>query len=211
MRFEPTKVDAYINATYAQEDTLLRRIRELGESIYAGMQVGPYEGQLLHCLVKMIHAKRVLEIGAFVGYSSVCMARALPDDGELLTCERQADHAEYTRQHLADYPNASVLEGDALEQIATLDGPFDMVFIDAEKRSYLKYLDTILPKLRVGGLLVADNTLLFGAMLGEEPEERVSQEAIDVMQAFNKRLADEARFTSVMLPTSQGLALAIKG
>lgn len=208
MRQEQSATIRYISETFAAEDEELTQIRAVGERLVPGMQVGAMEGRLLHCLLTMIGARRVLEIGSFVGYSTVCMARALPGNGQIITCEFKREYADYARKHSAKYP-VNVLEGDALTLIETVDGPFDAVFIDAEKRRYMDYLDAVLPKLRSGGLVMADNSLLFGAMAGEPERDTISAEAKAVMSAFNKRLAGEEFRSGILIPTPEGLTVGV--
>jgi len=210
MRIEQSTIQDYINQTFAPEDELLTRVRAVGESLYPGMQVSAGEGQLLHVLLRMIGAKHVLEIGSFVGYSAIHMLRAMPEDGTLWTLERNPEHAKYAREHLSAFPQARVMEGDALEIVKGLDGPFVTIFFDGEKRCYLKYLAATAPKLRVGGLLIADNTLLFGAVVGEATKQAASPEAQQVMRAFNAQLGSSPQWASVMIPTPEGLTVAMK-
>lgn len=211
MRQSKDGVIRYIESTFAPEDALLQKVRSAGEALRAGMQVGAAEGQLLRTLITMIGAKRIVEVGGFVGYSAICMARALPADGELITMEYDAKHAAILRDHAqqSGLP-IHVLEGDALRLIPTIEGELDVIFIDAEKRRYVDYLDGLLPKLRRGGLVIGDNTLLFGAMAGDDTTTQVSAEAKAAMTAFNARLADPAYFTSVLIPTEEGLTVAVK-
>jgi predicted O-methyltransferase YrrM len=197
----------YITNTFAPEDAELKAIRLVGEDLVPGMQVSAAEGKLLQLLLRMIGAKRVLEIGSFVGYSTVCMARALPENGELISLEYNPDHAMHTRAHCAAYP-VEVMEGDAKELLRVLEGPFDAVFIDAEKRRYVDYLDAVLPLLRPGGLIMADNSLLFGAMAGEPLRDNISHEAEMAMRLFNQRLAAEC--DGMLIPTPEGLTVGVK-
>jgi len=199
----------YINATFAAEDDALRAIRAVGEALVPGMQVSAAEGQLLQLLVRLSGARRIVEIGTFVGYSTVCMARALPADGEIISFEANPEHAAHARTHCADYP-VRIVEGDALAMIPSCaEGPFDAAFIDAEKRRYPDYLDALLPLLNEGGLIMADNTLLFGAMAGEPTRDHISEEAIAAMRGFNARLAAEHH--GMLLPTPEGLTVGLKG
>ncbi|MCI5049252.1 MAG: O-methyltransferase [Rickettsiales bacterium] len=209
MRADQTAIDHYIHETFAPEDALLKSIREVGERLHPGMQVSPYEGKMLQVFLQMIGAKRVLEIGSFVGYSTVCMARALPADGALISLEFNREHADYAAQHTSDFPQVEIRQGDALQLIPDVEGPLDAIFIDAEKRSYLKYLAAALPKLRKGGLVMADNSLLFGAMVGE-PKIKVSEEATEVMRQLNLKLANDEVFCGIMIPTIEGLTIAVK-
>lgn len=200
----------YIDRTFAPEDELLTSVRLAGEALRPGMQISSGEGQLLYMLARMIDAKRIVEIGCFMGYSAIWMARALPQDGQLITLEASPEYAQTARTHFAqtDLP-ITLLEGDAAASLATLEGPFDLVFIDADKSGYARYLDITLPMLRSGGLLIGDNSLLFGAMTGQA-KQSVSNGAIEAMQQFNNRLATSDQVDAVMIPTDEGLTVARK-
>lgn len=207
-------VKDYIEATFAPEDALLQKIHEAGEARRAGMQVSAYEGKLLYMLLKLHGAKRVLEIGSFVGYSTVWMRRALPQEGAIVTLEADGEHAAITRAHLSEdvlgTASYEVREGKALESITQLreeGAQFDAVFIDAMKREYIEYLDAVLPMLPSGGLVMADNSLLFGHVVGEG-EQKISPDAIEVMKTLNARLADAKEFDGLMLATDEGLTVA---
>lgn len=209
MRTQRSQTIDYINHTFAPEDALLQQVRAVGESLAPGMQISPYEGKILQVMAQMVGARRILEIGSFVGYSTIYLARALPADGTLITLESNPTHAAYAREHVSSYACATVLEGDALALIHSVEGPLDVLFIDAEKRSYMKYLDAALPKLRSGAAVIADNSLLFGAVAGE-PRAKVSAESLEVMRALNARLAHSDEFIGVMLPTEEGLTIGIR-
>jgi predicted O-methyltransferase YrrM len=201
----------YIAETFVQEDALLQRIRMEGDARRPGMQVGPVEGRLLQVLARLVGARHILEIGTFVGYSTVWLARALPEDGHLHTLEADATHAALARAFFAASDVAGRItlhEGKALEVLPRLDLPMlDLVFIDAMKREYADYLTLIEDKVRPGGLILGDNSLLFGAMYGE-PREQISPSARQAMHEFNQRLSDPARYDAILLPTSEGLTVA---
>ena len=202
----------YITETFVEEDNLLRRIRAEGEARRPGMQVSAAEGKLLHLLVKLAGARRVLEIGTFVGYSSLWMARALPEDGALVTLEADAVHAQVARSFFdgSDVAQKIILhEGKALETLPGLSGPFGLVFIDAMKLEYARYLDLIEPMVPSGGLIVGDNSFLFGAVYGE-PRERTSTAALQAMQEFNQRLSSPVHYDAILLPTHEGMTVARK-
>lgn len=210
LRLNDDAVYDYIADVFSPEDELLLSVRAVGESLVPGMQVSPVEGKLLHSLVKMVSARRVLEFGSFVGYSTIWMARAVPEDGQIISFERHPVHADHARNHAkASGLPITIIEGDALEHIAHVSGPFDVIFIDGEKKSYMKYLNAALPLLRQGGLMVADNTLLFGAVIGDA-KQKISAEATEVMKAVNKYLGDSEDFTGIMVPTTEGLTIGIK-
>lgn len=198
----------YAESQFVREPAAWATIRTKGESLRPGMQMSAYEGALLHWLLAQHKAKRVLEIGSFMGLTALWMARALPKDGTLVTLEREAAYAACARNHVAGDPRIRVEEGDALLWLkATQEAPFDVLFIDGEKKAYADYLEAALPHLAPGALVIADNTLLFGAMLGEE-EARTSAAAKEAMTRFHALLADDTRFRSILLPTPEGLTLA---
>lgn len=206
----------YSDEVFALEDPLLQRIRAAGEALRPGMMVSAHEGKMLHLFAKMVGARRVLEIGTFVGYSTVWLARALPEDGQVISIEFDAHHARLAREMIAEdalvASKITILEGKALEELDKLrqrESLFDVVFIDAAKAEYAQYLALCVPMLREGGLIIGDNTLLFGAMAGE-PWQKTSRAAEESMRAFNAALAGDPCFTSVLIPTHEGLTVAMK-
>lgn len=170
------------------------------------MLSGPVVGRLLQTLVFALRAQRVLEIGTYAGYSALMMAAALPPDGRLITCEADPVHAEFARRHIAQSAFADrieVREGPALQTIATLDGPLDLVFIDADKTEYADYLRAVVDKLSPHGLIAVDNTLRSGRVLatdGTDPRTRA-------MQAFNDAVLADERLAVVMLTVRDGLTI----
>lgn len=203
----------YIHDTFVEEDALLAEMRAKGEALRPGMQVSPAEGTLLSLLAHLVAAQRILEIGTFVGYSTLWLARALPEGGRLITLEYDTQHAALAEAFFArsDVPERIGLRrGAALETLSAMrDETFDLVFIDAMKQEYAQYLDQVEPMVRPGGLIIGDNTLLFGAMLGQ-PQGNVSPAALAAMQEFNRRLADPSRYRGILLPTEEGLTIAQK-
>lgn len=202
----------YITRTFVTEPSWIATARNAGETLRAGMQLSPFEGHLLRWMVQVSGAATILEIGTFMGLSAMWMANALPASGQLITLEASAEYAAYAAQHFAASPDAAkirLVEGDAHASIAALpaDQRFDLVFIDAEKAGYARYLDAVLPRLNPRGWIVGDNTLLFGALSGEQPDAaRASAKA--AMAQFNATLADSTRFESVLLPTPEGMTIA---
>jgi caffeoyl-CoA O-methyltransferase len=171
-----------------------------------GMMVGPLEGRFLELLVFALRAASVLEIGTFGGYSALAMADGLPDGGRITTCELDPTHAAVARRHVAASPHAGrieVVEGPALETVRTLPGPFDLVFIDADKGSYLAYYEAVLPKLARRGLVVVDNTLWGGRVL-DAGDHSPDTEAI---RAFNDRVATDDRVVVVQTTVRDGVTL----
>jgi caffeoyl-CoA O-methyltransferase len=175
----------------------------------AQMLTGHLEGALLAWLVRLTGARRALEIGTFTGYSALAMAEALAADGELITCDNNAARAEIARSFFDRSPHGKKIKlrlGPALEILAALpaDAAFDFVFIDADKENYSNYYDAVLPRLKPGGLLVADNVLWSGRVLKpESPADRA-------IVAFNERVRADARVACLMLPVRDGVLLARK-
>ncbi len=185
---------------------------KLREETYAKMsspqmQVGRIEGTFLKLLVRISRAKRVLEIGMFTGYSGLMMAEGLPDDGELITCDVDPKAEAMAKRYFAQSPHGKKIQvriAPALETIKTLKGPIDMVFIDADKENYSNYYDAVLPLLRQGGLLVADNVLWSGKVLDpKEPTDRA-------IVAFNDKVARDTRVEKVLLTVRDGMMLVVK-
>jgi predicted O-methyltransferase YrrM len=171
-----------------------------------GMMVGTLEGRFLRALVAMKQPRNVLEIGTFTGYSALSMAEALPPGGHIITCDISEEHVEIARKHIGASPFADRIEirvGPAIETVATLDGPFDLVFIDADKPSYLDYYEAVLPKLAQDGVIVADNVLWSGRLL--DPE--VDDENTRAIRAFNDHVVADERVEVVMLTVRDGVSL----
>lgn len=176
----------------------------------AQMLVGKTEGLLLKTLVASMSATRVLEIGTFTGYSSLMMASALPDHGTLTTCDVDPDCIAVARQFHQQSPHGQkiqIVQGPALKTIAGLEPGFDMVFIDADKTNYLNYFHATLPLLRVGGLIVADNTLWSGRVT--EPEDQ-HEESTAAIHQFNRAVVADPRVECVLLPIRDGMTLIRK-
>jgi caffeoyl-CoA O-methyltransferase len=174
---------------------------------YPQMQVGRIEGRFLKMLVRLTGARRILEIGMFTGYSALMMAEGLPDNGRLITCDVNPKAEEVARRYFVESPHGHKIEvrmGPALETIATLQEPLDMVFIDADKTNYLNYYEACLPLLRPGGLIVADNVLWSGKVL--QPEDDDTRAIV----AFDERVQTDPRVENVCLTVRDGMLLAWK-
>ncbi len=205
----------YIRKLYAPQDALLAEIDATLESMKIAINVGPEEGKLLQMFITLHGIKTIVEIGTLAGYSAIWMARAIPEDGHLYTFEKEAKHAAIAREFFARSEvkgRITLFEGDAWDTLPTLSpkGPFDMIFIDADKLGYNDYLDWAEANIRKFGLIVADNTLLFGSMGKSEPPEDVAPATWHAMQLFNERLADPNKYFSTMVPTQEGLTIAVK-
>jgi caffeoyl-CoA O-methyltransferase len=169
------------------------------------MMVGEVEGRFLEFLVRATGARRVLELGTFTGYSSISMARGLPDGGRIVSCDVNEETNAIARRYAEEAGVADRIEyrlGPALDSIAELDGPFDLVFIDADKENYRNYYDAVLPKLADDGLILADNALRNGRVLEEDSGEP--------MQAFNDYVLNDERVECVLLTVRDGILLVRK-
>ena len=170
------------------------------------MMVGPLEGRFLEMLAFSLHARRVLEIGTFSGYSSLSMAAGMPPEGTIVTCEISERHAEVARRHIASSPHAGRIDvrvGPALETLGTLQGPFDLVFIDADKTSYDAYFESVLPKVAPGGVIAVDNTLWSGNVIYEADQ---SPDSVAI-RAFNDKVVADQRVVCVQLTVRDGVTL----
>jgi caffeoyl-CoA O-methyltransferase len=209
MTLVPEAIEAYAAEHSEPVAPLFEALRE---ETYAsmqspGMQVGRIEGNLLRLLVKLAGAKHALEIGMFTGYSGLMIASGLPEDGTLITCDIDPKAEAIARRAFAKSPAGRKIEirmGPALQTLKTLKGPLDFVFIDADKENYLAYYEAVLPLLRKGGLLVADNTLWSGKVLAPKS---TSDNAI---VSFNQAVAKDARVDKVLLTVRDGMTLAVK-
>jgi caffeoyl-CoA O-methyltransferase len=206
---------AWAESVYAPEDEVLREIRQ--RSAAAGLppiEVGRFDGLHLEVLARACAARRAVEIGTLGGYSGVCLLRGMGEAGTLDTIEREPRHAEVARAsferagvaarvRLHVGPAAALLEGLGRE------GPFDLVFVDADKTGYPAYLAWAEEHLKVGGVLLADNTFGFGHVHEERPPGE-SAEAMAALRGFSERLAGGGRFRATMLPTAEGLSFGVK-
>lgn len=175
--------------------------------LYPRMCSGHLQGRLLSMLVSMIRPRRVLELGTFTGYSALCLAETLPKGGEVHTVELDDEMEEELEALFASSPGGDRVKlhiGDAMQVIPTLDEDWDLVYIDANKRDYTAYLDLLLPRLRPGSFIIADNTLWDGKVYDTAANHDPQTLGLD---AFNTFVASHPRLSSVILPLRDGLTL----
>ncbi|WP_030823412.1 O-methyltransferase [Streptomyces hygroscopicus] len=207
---------SYVREVSLREDDILRDLRELTGELPMGqaMQVMAEEGQFLAFLVGLIGARNVLEIGTFTGYSTLCMARAIPPDGRLVTCDITSKWPDIAAEYWAKADVADRIDvriGDAGETLSGLlaeDGPgaFDFVFIDADKANYRRYYEAALDLVGPGGLIAVDNTLFFGRVI-----DPAAQDADTVaIRELNASLRDDHRVELSLLPVADGITLLRK-
>ena len=209
MDFINEKIEEYaFNHTSYEGDLLKRLEEETYEKLeIPQMTTGRIEARLLKLLARLVSAKRILEIGTFAGYSALSMAEALPEEGELVTCEEDPEAIAFARKYFDLSTNGKKItqvEGSALESLKFIKGPFDMAFIDADKENYSNYYEIILPMIRSGGLIAVDNVLWSGRVL--DPKDN-SDKAI---HQFNERVIQDERVESVLLTVRDGLNCIIK-
>ncbi len=213
--FLPEAMYQYMLTISAREPEIFRRLREETASHPRHqMQIPPEQGRFLALLVQLSGARRALEIGVFTGYSSLAVAMALPEDGELVALDISDDYTQMARRYWAEAGVSAKVDlriGPALESLDELlkegrDASFDLAFIDADKPNYDRYYEAALGLLRKGGLLVVDNVFQHGASADAATEE---PNAI-AMRAFNAKLAREERVLLSVLPLADGVTLALK-
>lgn len=174
---------------------------------HTDMLSGRLVGRLLAFLIRMSGVRRVLEVGTFTGYSALTMAEALPEDGELFTCEYNERYEDIARRFFGESTHGSkitLVMGRALETIPTIPGSFDFIFLDADKNNYPDYYRMLLPRLKSGGMLAIDNMLWGGEVL--EPADDKAR-AIDQL---NKAIAEDTSVEQVLLPVRDGVTLVRK-
>jgi predicted O-methyltransferase YrrM len=208
--FLPEKVARYIHEHSVREPLVLRELREATKAVpMSGMQIGADQGQFLQLLVQAIGAKRCLEIGTYTGYSALAVALALPKDGRIICCDISE---EWTAVGKPFWKRAGVEKkidlriGPALDTLKTLKGPFDFVFIDADKPNYANYYEACLPLVRRGGIIAIDNTLWSGWVA---EKDRSDADTV-ALRAFNDKLHRDDRVALSMLPLGDGVTLALK-
>ena len=208
-------IDAYLRRVSVRDTDVQRRLREeTAALVQAGMQICPEQGQLMRMLAGLVSARRAIEIGVFTGYSALCVALALPEDGELVACDVNEEWTSIARRYWSEAGVASKIRLHLAPALETLDaligegrgGEFDMAFIDADKISYDLYYERCLELLRPGGLVLVDNVLWSGKVADENDG---SADTV-ALRAFNAKLGDDSRIDLCMLPVGDGLTIARK-
>ena len=205
----PEEIEEYALVHSSREDPLLQALAQdtQANTKWPQMQTGHVEGSFLRMLVQVSKARRVLEIGTFTGYSALSMAMGLPEDGRVITCDVDPEATATARRYWEKSGQGAKIElrlGPALETIESLEGPFDFVFIDADKENYVNYWEAVLPKVRQGGLIAVDNVLWSGRVL--DPKDTLDHAVV----AFNRHVRYDDRVELVMLTVRDGVTLARK-
>jgi predicted O-methyltransferase YrrM len=211
----PDDIERYVGETIAKETPVQKRLRaETAKLPMAGMQIGPDQGALLALLVRLIGAKRTIEIGTFTGYSALAVAQALPQGGKVIACDVSEEWTSIARRYWKEAGLADRIElrlapaGETLKALLETDGAgsFDFAFIDADKSGYDAYYELCLRLIRPNGLIAIDNVLWSGAVV--DAKRRDADTA--ALRALNLKMRDDARVDSVLLTVGDGLTLARK-
>ena len=210
LKYKPKGIEKYAKAHTTPLPPLLEELVERTKTDLgprSGMLSEQLVGTLLQMLTASVRAKRALEIGMFTGFSAQMIASALPDDGTLITCDVDPKAIAFAKEYFARSPHGrkiDVREGPALETLKTLEGPFDFIFIDADKGNYTNYYEASLPLLAQDGLIAVDNVLWSGRVL--EPESDDDRAIV----AFNDHVQQDGRTTNVILTVRDGVMLIRK-
>lgn len=205
-------IEKYILEHIDPEDEVLKELdRETNLKVLgARMLSGHLQGQVLSMLSKMIQPKTILEIGTFTGYSAICLAKGLPENGKLITIEMDDELEEFASKYFTKAGIQHKIEqliGAALDIIPTLNEKFDLVFMDADKREYVSYYNQVFDKLQSGGYIIADNTLWSGKVLEEPAEDDFQTQGII---NFNELVKNDNRIEKVILPLRDGITIMRK-
>ncbi|MET0916838.1 MAG: class I SAM-dependent methyltransferase [Burkholderiales bacterium] len=205
----------YVVSVSLRETDLLQRLRKETATLpRAHMQIAPEQGQFMTLLVRLIGAKRCLEIGVFTGYSTLCAVSALPPDGRVVACDVNEEWTAIARRYWNEAGVADRIDLHLAPAVETLDrllangqaGRFDFAFIDADKPNYHNYYERALALVRPGGLVAVDNTLWYGRVADAANHD----EDTEAIRAFNARLKDDARIELSLVPIGDGMTLALK-
>jgi len=208
------EIQEYAQKFTTPESGILQELLEktYGERTDKSMLSGFYQGRLLSMFSRMIGPRRILEVGTYVGYSALCLAEGLTDDGKIITLDVDEETNAIARQFwsrslLQDKIDARL--GNALEIIPTLDETFDLVFIDADKPNYFNYYQQVFPKLRIGGMVIADNVLWSGRVL-EAAKGAETDDNTQALYEFSRKVHADERVSNILLAVRDGLMVVRK-
>ena len=213
MHFLPEKIDEYVVAHSENEPQLLQQLtRETYQKILQPrMLSGHYQGRVLSMISKLVNPTCILEIGTYTGYSALCFAEGLKENGSLHTIDVNEELVDFQRKYFDLSPYGNQIHqhlGNALEIIPLLKDTFDIVFIDADKENYASYFELIIDKLNPGGIILSDNVLWSGKIL--ETKLKKEDKATPALKAYNKLLKEDKRVETIILPIRDGLTISRK-
>jgi len=212
MHFIPKKLDDYVVKHTEDEPELLQQLtRETYQKILQPrMLSGHYQGRVLSTISKISNPKNILEIGTYTGYSALCLAEGMQNDGELHTIDVNEELVDFQHKYFDKSDYGSQIHqhlGDALEIIPKLDKTFDLIFIDADKPNYINYFHAIIDKLNIGGIIISDNVLWSGKVIEKLNPDDVSTKTL---LKYNTLLKEDKRVETVVLPIRDGLTISRK-
>ena len=210
MNFISDQLQQYIDDHSMEESDLLKALdRETHQKVLQPrMLSGSYQGRFLALLAKMIGPKKILEVGTYTGYATLCLAEGLTTGGSIDTIDHNEELADMQRRYFDQSPYGSQIVqhlGEAKDILKTLAGPYDLVFLDADKENYPHYFDLIINKLETGGVILSDNVLWSGKVL-----EKATDEATSSLQEYNHKINTDVRVETVVLPIRDGLTITRK-
>jgi caffeoyl-CoA O-methyltransferase len=205
------EIETYAEAHSWRESDVCRALREetYRRMEFPRMVVGPLEGAFLKMMAQMVQAKRVLEVGTFTGYSALCFAEALPDDGRVITCDIDEQSVALAKTYWAKSPYGGKIEvrlGPAIETLDTLSGPFDLIFVDADKMNYLKYYRRALELMGPRGVILIDNVLWSGDVLKSKDVDSSTA----AIQELNRIIAADQGIKAVLVTIRDGIFVVRK-
>ena len=209
-------ISAYVADTFKPEDKILKEVRERSaHSNIPLIQVNDMDGLHIELLIRMSNSKKVVEIGTLAGYSGICIARGIQKDGILHTIEIDQKHADVASESFKKADVSHIVKqhvGSALQILKTLEseGPFDAIFIDADKISYPQYLTWAEQNLKVGGIIIGDNTFAWGHIYNNNVKDEALAKSVKALREFNSRVASNPKFRATIFPTGEGLTVAVK-
>ena len=206
------KINNYAKDHSCSETKLLSELRRETElkCINPIMLSGEYQGRLLSLISKIKQPKKILEIGTFTGYATLCLAEGLETSGKIYTIDKNEELIKIQNKYFSKskyHKNIIQYTGNAVEIIPKINSKFDLIFLDADKENYNKYLEIIIPKLNKKGILISDNVLWHGKVLSDKKNQDKVTKRIDT---FNKDLVENKNFQTFMLPIRDGLSISIK-
>ena len=212
MDFLPTDISKYAESHTSKESSLLNRINRFTyeKMLMPRMLSGHLQGRILSMISKIMRPEKILEIGTFTGYSALCLAEGLAQNGSLVTIDINEELEDTVRAFFEESQIGGKIKfiiGDALKIIPELQGEIDMVFIDADKENYKNYYELIFPKLRVGGIIIADNVLWSGKVI---EDNRKGDKETEGLRIFNRKIQEDHRVENVLLPVRDGLMIIRK-
>ena len=205
------KAEKYVTFYSEPTDSLLKEIEDftVNHHEHSNMLSGPLQGKLLEMLSKIVNPQYILEIGTFTGYSALCLSKGLKTGGYLHTIELREEDAKRAQNYFAKSSHSDQIilhHGNALDIIPQLDFTWDLIFIDADKTNYINYYELTLPRLKKGGVILADNVLFHGEVL----EENIKGKNAKAIHSFNNHVASDERVQQVILTVRDGVMMIIK-